>query len=342
MSMVELIVGEVPQADVQSWELLLYYFEPLRPFYLDPEVTEIMVNRFDYILVERGGHLEQVDARFTDEKALQELIYQIGNRLNQLVDDDNPILDARFPDGSRLCCTLPAVTPSGATITLRCKPRESYTFDDLVRFDALTPPMVDFIGERVRAGDTMLVSGNTGSGKTTVLRACATFIDPRERVISAEDTMELHLKQTLPGAMEHEAPKRRPKDGVTPITLASLIKLMLRERPDRGWVGEIRDAAAADAFLQLSNTGHTGGASSLHANGPLDAVRRIQYMIAAAGLVSYELAGHQVLGGVQLLIHCARNYKWGRKITHICRIEDEKIIPVFLFNMETGQHEDCR
>ncbi|RQA67818.1 CpaF family protein [Pseudomonas aeruginosa] len=338
MSMVETAVGMVPESDSQGWELLLHYFSPVMQYYLDEAVTEIMVNRYDEIWIERGGHLERVDATFGTERALQEFIYQVGNRLNQLVDEDNPILDARFPDGSRLCCTLPTVTPGGSTITLRCKPRQSFTFEDLVGFGALTPEMVDYIRERVQAGDTMLVSGNTGSGKTTVLRACAAFIDKRERVISAEDTMELHLKQMLPGAVEHEAPKRRPKDGVQPVTLASLIKLMLRERPDRGWVGEIRDAAAADAFLQLSNTGHTGGASSLHANGPADAVRRIQYMIAAAGLVSYELAGHQVLGGVQLLIHCARSYKWGRKVTHICRIEDEKIIPVFLFDEVELKH----
>lgn len=338
MSMVETPVGRVAESDRRGWDLLLHYFEPLMPYYEDEAVTEIMVNRYDEIWIERGGRLERVDTAFDSERALQELIFQIANRLNQLVDEDNPILDARFPDGSRLCCTLPAVSPGGSTITLRCKPRVSYTFEDLVGFGALTQEMVDYIGQRVRAGDTMLVSGNTGSGKTTVLRACAAFIDPRERVISAEDTMELHLKQMLPGAVEHEAPKRRPKEGVQPITLAALIKLMLRERPDRGWVGEIRDAAAADAFLQLSNTGHTGGASSLHANGPGDAVRRIQYMIASAGLVSYELAGHQVLGGVQLLIHCARNYKWGRKVTHICRIEDEKIIPVFLFDEERLEH----
>lgn len=338
MSMVQTMVGEVPAADKNGWDLLLHYFKPLADFYQDPEVTEILVNRFDHILIEKGGRLQPVDSRFESERALQELILQIGNRLNQLVDDDNPILDARFPDGSRLCCTLPAVTPSGSTITLRCKPRESYTFEDLVRFGALSEEMVEFIGERVRAGDTMLVSGNTGSGKTTVLRACATFIDPSERVITAEDTMELHLKQTLPGAVEHEAPKRRPKEGVTPVTLASLIKLMLRERPDRGWVGEIRDAAAADAFLQLSNTGHTGGASSIHANGPADAVKRIQYMLAAAGLVSYELAGHQVLGAVQLLIHCSRSYRFGRKVTSICRIDNEKIMPVFEHDETMNRH----
>ncbi|HDZ58175.1 MAG TPA: CpaF family protein [Pseudomonas xinjiangensis] len=338
MSMIQTMVGEIPAAEKNGWDLLLHYFTPLADFYQDPDVTEILVNRFDHILIEKGGRLQPVDARFESERALQELILQVGNRLNQLVDDDNPILDARFPDGSRLCCTLPAVTPSGSTIALRCAPQQSYAFDDLVRFGALSEEMVEFIGERVRAGDTMLVSGNTGSGKTTVLRACAAFIDPSERVISAEDTLELYLKQTLPGAVEHEAPRRRPKEGVTPITLASLIKLMLRERPDRGWVGEIRDAAAADAFLQLSNTGHTGGASSIHANGPADAVKRIQYMLAAAGLVSYELAGHQVLGAVQLLIHCSRSYKFGRKIIDISRVEDEAIVPIFSFDAGASCH----
>jgi pilus assembly protein CpaF len=339
MSMTETAFGEVASSDVQGWDLLLYYFKPLISFFEDPEVTEIMVNRFDSIWIERGGHLELTDATFGSEVALQELIFQVANRLNQQVDEDSPTLDARFPDGSRLCCTLPSVSPSGATITLRCKPRKLYTYDDLVGFGALTFEMKDYIGERVGLADAMLVTGNTGSGKTTVLRASAEFIDPRERVISAEDTAELHLKETLPGAVSLEAPKRRPKEGVPPVTLASLIKLMLRQRPDRGWVGEIRDAAAADAYLQLGNTGHKGSASSLHANGPEDAIRRLQYLLASAGLISYELAGHQILGTVQLIIHCSRDYKWGRKITHICRIENEKIIPVFLFNQVTGVHE---
>lgn len=331
--------GRVPKEDEAGWELLKHYFEPILPYYLDEEVTEVMVNRYDHIEIERSGRLERLKGvRFDSEVALQDLIFQIGNRLNQLVDDASPVLDARFPDGSRFCCTLPTVSPHGATITLRCKPRKSYTFADLVAFGSLTEEMVDYIASCVRQADTMLVTGNTGAGKTSLLRACAYFIDPAERVITAEDTAELHLKQMLPGVVSLEAPKRRLKDGQKPIVLADLIKVMLRQRPDRGWVGEVRDAAAADAVVQLSNTGHTGGATSLHANGPEDAIRRFQYLLASAGLVSYELAGHQVMNSFQLLIHCHRSYQFGRKVTHISRIVGDKIVPIFLFNAETGQH----
>lgn len=340
LSMAETVFGYVPVKEVEDWDLLLHYFRPILEYYCDPGVTEILVNRFDHIEIERDGRLHYLpDVRFESEADLQELIFQVANRLNQLIDDDNPMMDGRFPDGSRLCCTLPAISPKGATISLRCKPREAYTFDDLIRFGAISEEMVEYIKERVQAADTMLVTGNTGSGKTTILRAAGRFIDPRERVISAEDTAELHLDEFLPGVVPLEAPKRRLKDGQKAIELADLIRLMLRMRPDRAWVGEVRDAAAANAVLQISNTGHSGGGTSMHANGPKDALRRFQYLLASAGLISYELAGHQVLNSFQLLIHAHRSYQFGRKVTHICRIENGEIIPVFEFNEKTGKHE---
>lgn len=332
--------GVIPREDLQGWDLVKYYFAPLLPYYLDESVTEIMVNRFDYIVIERANKLERIEGlQFESETALQSLIFQVANRLNQLVDDDNPVLHARFPDGSRLCCTLPIVSPGGATITLRCKPRKDLTFDDLIAFGALTPEMVDYIGACVSRADSMLVTGNTGSGKTSLLRACGKFVGKSERMVTAEDTLELHMKRMIPGTVAMEAAKRRTPDGVKPLTLANLIETMLRQRPDRPWVGEVRDAAAADAVMQLSNTGHEGLATSLHANGPEDAIRRFQYLLASAGLVSYELAGHQVMNAFQLLIHCHRSYKFGRKVTHISRVEGEKIIPVFIYNEKTGLHE---
>lgn len=335
MSTYETPFGEVPESQAAGWGLFQHYFKPLLPFYKDPMTTEIMVNRYDRILVERDRGMEPTDVVFDSEEALQQLIFQVGNRLNQQVDNDNPILDARLPDGSRLCCTLPAVTPSGATITLRIAPRRILQFEDLLEYGALSRDMVEYIRGHVAAGSNMVVSGNTGSGKTTLLRAMAAFIHPNERVISAEDTQELHLGRTLQNCVAMEAPKRR---SARPITLAHLIRTMLRQRPDRGWVGEIRDAQAAEAFLQLLNTGHTGCATSLHANSCKDAVTRIQTLIAAGGGLSYELAGHQVLGSVQLLVHAARTYRHGRKITEISVVENEQVRPVFVFDEKTGTH----
>ncbi|BES73857.1 ATPase, T2SS/T4P/T4SS family (plasmid) [Marinobacter nanhaiticus D15-8W] len=336
MSFKETLIGNVPENEADGWDLLLHYFEPLAQYYADPEVTEILVNRFDHILVERNNKMEVCETTFGDENALQKLMIQIANRLHQRLDDDHPILDARFPDGSRACCTLPSVSPYGATMTLRIAPRRLLTFDDLVEKGSLTQEMVDFLREKVAGAANMLVSGNTGSGKTTVLRAAAAFVDKGERVITAEDTQELHLGKMLPNCLPMEAPKRKTD---FPVTLATLIKTMLRQRPDRGWVGEIRDGEAADAFLQLLNTGHTGCASSLHANSCEDAIARIQYLIATRGGISYELAGRQVLGSVQLLVHASRNYQFGRKITEICMVEDGVVKPVFRFNDATGQHE---
>lgn len=335
MSRHETPFGEVPANEAAGWELFQHYFEPLMPFYKDPKTTEILVNRYDQVLVERDRGMEPTDVSFGSEEALQHLIYQVGNRLNQQVDNDNPILDARLPDGSRLCCTLPSVTPSGATITMRIAPRKILQFEDLLEYGALTEEMVAFIKQHVELGSNMTVSGNTGSGKTTLLRAMAAFVNPRERVISAEDTQELHLGKTLRNCIAMEAPKRRTGN---PITLAHLIKTMLRQRPDRGWVGEIRDAEAAEAFLQLLNTGHTGCATSLHANSCKDAVTRIQTLIAAGGGLSYELAGHQVLGSVHLLVHAARTYRHGRKIAEISVVKDEVVTPVFIFDEKAGAH----
>ncbi|KPW69572.1 CpaF family protein [Pseudomonas amygdali] len=337
--LVETILGMVPREDLESWELLLHYFEPLKEFYLDEEVTEILVNSYDHIVIEKAGKLYRMEgATFGSEKALQSFIYQVANRLNQDIDDGNPVMDARFPDGSRLCCTFPAVSPRGATISMRCKPRKSYTFDDLVRFGSISQDMVDFIRGRVESADTILISGNTGAGKTSLLRSCAYFIDPRERVITSEDTAELHLLGILPHVLELEAPKRKLSAGETKIELADLVKVMLRMRPDRPIVGEVRDMKAADAVIQLSNTDHTGGATTVHANGPDDAIRRFQYLLAATGNVSYELAEHEVLKSFQLLIHCHRNYKIGRKVTHISRIVNEKIVPIFIYDEEAGRH----
>jgi pilus assembly protein CpaF len=335
MSQLQTPFGEVPESEASGWDLFKHYFEPLMPFYEDPKTTEIMVNRYDQVLVEQDKGMEPTDITFGSEENLQRLIHQLANRLGQQVDNDNPVLDARLPNGSRFCCTLPAVTPNGATITLRIAPRKILQFEDLLRFGALTQEMVDFLKHHVETGSNMVVSGNTGSGKTTLLRAMAAFINPAERVLSAEDTQELHLGRTLYNCVSMEAPKRRTDN---PVTLAFLIKTMLRQRPDRGWVGEIRDAGAAEAFLQLLNTGHTGCATSLHANSCKDAVKRIQTLIASGGGLSYELAGHEVMGSLHLLVHAARTYGHGRKIAEICVVENETVKPVFIFDEKTGTH----
>ncbi|AZG89391.1 CpaF family protein (plasmid) [Pseudomonas syringae pv. pisi str. PP1] len=334
----ETIFGQVPMKDAHSWKLLHHFLTPVLPFFEDPRVTEILVNRFDEVYIEIDGVLKRVDSMFGSDAKLVEFIRQLSVILKQPFGEDSPELEARFPNGARISCAHSILTPAGASFSLRCKPEKPLTMDDLVGFGALTREMADFIARHVRDASTMLVTGNTGAGKTALLRACGEFIDPRERLCTAEDTLELHMRERLENVLAFEAPYREPKEGRTPITLAACIRKFLRNRPDRGWVGEIRDAAACDAFFQFVYTGHRGSAASLHSNGPHDTVPRLQYLMASAGLINYDLAGTMILKVLDLMVHCHRDPRFGRKITDICVVEDGVIKPVFTYDVEAGVH----
>ncbi|MDU8540237.1 ATPase, T2SS/T4P/T4SS family [Pseudomonas syringae pv. actinidiae] len=338
MSYADTIFGEVPQNMASSWTLLEHFLGPVVPFFLDPRVTEICVNRYDEIYVEINNVLERVDAAFESDAKVVEFIRQLGIVLNQPFDEDSPELDARFPNGARISCTHSTMSPSGATFSLRCKPSKSYTMAELVELGALTAEMADYIRVHVEDGSTMLVTGNTGAGKTTVLQAAGGFIPKLFRLCTAEDTLELNMREILPNVVAFEAPHREPKEGKRPVTLASCIRKFLRYRPDRGWVGEIRDAAACDAFFQFIYTGHRGSAASLHSNGPYDTVPRLQYLMASAGLISYDLAGTMILNVLDLMIHCSRDPRYGRKVTDICVVVDGEIKPVFTYDVKAGVH----
>ncbi|PSU44781.1 CpaF family protein [Photobacterium frigidiphilum] len=328
------IFGDVPIEKATEWGLVEHYFEPIKNLFLNSDVTEIFIDRFDNISIEKNGQIENTPAKFESEIALQSFIVQIARCLGQQVDEDRPILDARLPDCSRLCCTLPTVSPQGATMTLRVVPKSLITAEQLVEFGALTQTMLDFLIEHIRYGSNIIVSGNTGSGKTTILRALAKYIPHAERVITCEDTQELYL-DWLKYKVSLEAPKRPNSD----VEMKHLIEAALRMRPDRIWVGEIRRASAADAFLQAINTGHSGCVTTLHANSCQDAVSRLQYLIASAGLISYELAGKQIVGAVNVLIHASRHPDYGRKVTEISIIDNGQVKPLFTFNTTTLKHE---
>ena len=338
MSYEDTVFGSVPVKEAGSWELLEHFLKPVLPHFNNPLVTEICVNRYDEMYVEINNVLERVDSGFASEQKLVEFIRQLGIVLKQPVGPDNPELDARFPNGARISCTLSLMTPAGATFSLRCKPTKAFTMAELVGLGALTREMADYIAERVRGAATMLVTGNTGSGKTAMLRACGGFIDKRERLCTAEDTLELGMREMLPNVVAFEAPYREPKPGVRVINLASCIRKFLRYRPDRGWVGEIRDAAACDAFFQFIYTGHRGSAASLHTNGPEDTVPRLQYLMSSAGLISYDLAGRMILGVLDLMIHCSRDPRYGRKVTDIVEVRNGELHPIFVYDVEAGKH----
>lgn len=338
MSYADTIFGQVPQHTVSSWVLLEHFLGPVLPYFVDPRVTEICVNRYDEIFVEIDNLLQRVDAAFESDAKVVEFIRQLGIVLNQPFDEDSPELDARFPNGARISCSHSILSPAGASFSLRCKPSKAYTMAELVELGALTTEMADFIKGQVEGRATMLVTGNTGAGKTAVLRACGGFIPKSERLCTAEDTLELGMREMLPNVVAFEAPHREPKPGKRVVTLASCIRKFLRYLPDRGWVGEIRDAAACDAFFQFIYTGHSGSGASLHSNGPFDTIPRIQYLMASAGLISYDLAGTMILNVLDLIIHCSRDPRYGRKITDICVVINGEIKPVFEYDVEAGVH----
>ena len=249
--LIETSLGYISQEDENKWNLIIHYMAPIIDFYSDPSVMEIMVNRYDSIFIEGTAGIIKTTAAFASEADLQRLVRQLSIVLGQ--DSEKlEVLDARFPDQSRACCTMPSVSPTGATMTLRCAPKVTLKFSDLITFGSLSEEMAQFIEERVIAEDNIIISGSTGSGKTTLLRALADYIPDRVRLIVCEDTQELFLK--LPNIILMEAAKRKGNE----IDLPALIKTSLRQRPDRIFVGEIRDAFACDAFLQAINTGHNG------------------------------------------------------------------------------------
>ena len=193
--------------------------------------------------------------------------------------------------------------------------------------------MLTYLKQAVVEGKNIIVSGNTGSGKTTLLRALARYIPDGERIVTCEDTQELYLSW-LKFFVAMEAPNRAGSN----IEMKNLIEAALRMRPDRIWVGEIRKASAADAFIQAINTGHSGCVTTLHANSAKDALSRLQYLIASQGLISFELAYKQIIGNVDVFVHASRHSSYGRKITEITEVVDGELVPQFVFDKKTSKH----
>jgi len=330
-NLIDTLVGPIPEYELEKWKLVIHYMGPIKEYYKDPKINEIMINRYDSIFVEDYSGIRKTTSTFGSEDNLQLLIRQISIVLNQ----DNEklqVLDARFPDQSRACCTMPSITPTGATITLRCAPKETLRFDDLIKFKSINQEIKEYLKERVLAKDNIIVSGSTGSGKTTILRALAEFIPEEDRVLCCEDTQELFLD--IPNTIAMEAPKRVGSEH----SLSSLIKTTLRQRPDRIFVGEIRDALACDAFLQVINTGHGGCATSIHANNPKDAMGRIQYLLTKEGLIDYELAGTEIKNSVNLFIQADKT-KNGKRVTNISILDEEKNMKqIFTYDADFDIH----
>src|SRR5438093_11267705 len=243
---------------------------PLEPLLRDPSISDILVNTYNHVYVERGGRLERVATTFQDNRHLLRVIDRIVSAVGRRVDDSSPMVDARLPDGSRVNAIIPPLAVDGPLLSIRRFPAERLKADDLVTLRALTKPMLDFLSHCVRARLNALISGGTGAGKTTLLNVLSSFISERERIVTIEDAAELQLHQEHVARLETRPPN---VEGKGAIRQRQLLINALRMRPDRIVVGEVRGEEALD-MLQAMNTGHDGSLTTVHANTPRGALSR--------------------------------------------------------------------
>ena len=316
-------------------------YGPLEPLLRDPDLSEVMVNAYNSIYIERSGKLVKADASFADEAHLRRTIDKIVSKIGRRVDETSPMCDARLPDGSRVNAIIPPLALDGSKLTIRKFSEDPYTVDDLVRFGTLTRPAANLLEACVKGRLNILVSGGTGAGKTTTLNVLSSFIPDDERIVTIEDAAELRLGQDHVLRLESRPPNIEGKGAVT---IRDLVKNSLRMRPDRVVVGEIRDAAALD-MLQAMNTGHDGSISTLHANTPRDALSRLETMVLMAGMdLPIRAIREQVASAVDLIIQQTRLKDGTRRITAITEIvgmEGDIITTqdVFLFDYSAGVDE---
>lgn len=290
---------------------------PLAGLMADPAVTDILVNRFDQVYIERFGRLERTDVRFRDDEHLVRIIQRIAARVGRRVDESSPMVDARLPDGSRVNATLPPATLDGPTLSIRRFGRRRLRRDDLMRAGMFSPAMQLFLEFAVRARKNLLISGGTGAGKSTFLGAVAEAIPTNERIITIEDAAELILDQEHVVRME-----TRPAniEGSGRITARDLLVNSLRMRPDRIIVGEVRGPEALD-MMQAMNTGHDGSLTTVHANSPRDALARLETMVLMAGLdLPSRAIREQMVAALHLLVHVRRYEDGVRRVESIAEI----------------------
>jgi pilus assembly protein CpaF len=290
---------------------------PLEPLLRDPGVSDILVNTFQQVFVERQGQLERVTASFQDNAHLLRIIDRIVSRVGRRVDDSSPMVDARLPDGSRVNAIISPLAVDGPLLSIRRFPAERLKANDLVSLGALTAPMLEFLSHCVRARLNCLISGGTGAGKTTLLNVLSSFISEKERIVTIEDAAELQLHQEHVARLE-----TRPAnvEGKGAIRQRQLVVNALRMRPDRIVVGEVRSEEALD-MLQAMNTGHDGSLTTVHANSPRDALARIETMIAMGTTNLPEKAmRQQIASAIQLVVQQTRMTDGTRKVTSVSEI----------------------
>ena len=314
---------------------------PLEPLINDSTITEILINGCSEVYVERNGKLEEVDIVFRDDEHVRHIIDRIVAPLGRRIDESSPMVDARLPDGSRVNAVIPPISLNGTLVSIRKFREEPFQTDDLIQGNSLNEEMAYFIDCVVKAKLNMLISGGTGSGKTTLLNVAANSIPHYERVITIEDSAELRLNR--PNVVGMEA---RPAnvEGKGEVSIRNLVRNALRMRPDRIIVGEVRSGEAFD-MLQAMNTGHEGSITTVHANTPDDALKRVESMVIMAGMdLPSSIIREFIIGALDIIVQVMRLTDGTRKIVSISEVQKNEdgtsnIVEIFEFK-RTGMSKD--
>ena len=316
-------------------------YGPIDRLLKDEEVSEVMVNGPDSVYVERAGRIEKTSASFVDETHLRRIIDKIVSQVGRRIDEAVPMVDARLPDGSRVNAVIHPLAVGGPFLTIRKFSKDPYQIDDLIRFGTLNAHAARFLQACVVGRLNVIVSGGTGTGKTTTLNVLSSFIPTDERIVTVEDAKELQLHQDHVLAMEARPPNI---EGKGQVTIRDLVRNCLRMRPDRVVVGECRGGEALD-MLQAMNTGHDGSITTIHSNSPRDTLARIETMTLMAGFdLPVRAIREQMASALDLIVHLTRLRDGTRRITHITEVQGMEgdvitLQDVFLFDFGMGIDE---